>query len=110
MLVSELHPHLDDPGADARRSDFLVGAIDFCRAHDMSITQVAGHGWLVRRDPDVVDPGRVLACVEERDHDFEVMEVGGGFRWTTHTTLREAVAHLARGNAPASPVPVPVPS
>jgi len=45
--------------------------------------------------------------VEERDHDFEVMEVGGGFRWTTHTSLREAVAHLARESAPASPVPVP---
>jgi len=106
MLASKLHPHLDDPGANARRSDFLVGAIDYYHAHEMSITPVAGHGWLVRRDPDVVDPGRVLACVEERDHDFEVMEVGGGFRWTTHTSLREAVAHLARWSAPASLVPV----
>jgi len=107
MLVTELHSHLDDPGAAARRSDFLVGAIEYCHAHGMSLTQVAGHGWLVRRDPDVVDPGRVLACVEERDHDFEVMEVGGGFRWTTYTMLREAVAHLAPEIPPTSLASVP---
>ena len=69
-------------------------AANYCRSHGMSITQVFTYGWLVRREPRVGDFGGLLGCVEQRNESFEVMEIGGGFRWTTFTALRDVVTYL----------------
>lgn len=70
-------------------------ASSYCRSHRMSITQVATHGWLIRHEPRAGRFSGLIACVEERDSRFELMEIGGGFHWTTFTTFRDALTHLA---------------
>ncbi|TFC31451.1 hypothetical protein E3O55_07030 [Cryobacterium sp. MDB1-18-2] len=54
----------------------------------MSITQVSAYGWLVRRELRVGKFEGLLGCVEQRNESFEVMEIGGGMRWTAFTALR----------------------
>ena len=89
MLDSRLYPSTDD----ASTSTSFVGpnenAANYCCSHCMSITQASAYGWLVRREPRVGSFAGLLGCVEQRNESFEVMEIGGGFRWTTFTALRE---------------------
>ncbi len=94
MFATDLHLPPDGLIAGSPSVDPASGVGDYCSEHHLTLTQVAAHGWLVREEPGSGAAGRLLACVEERGHDFEVMEVGGGFRWTTFPTLGEAVEHL----------------
>lgn len=41
-------------------------------------------------------PGRFLAFIEEKDDQFEVMQFGEGFVWTSFITIDEALAHIVR--------------
>ncbi|MES2092932.1 MAG: hypothetical protein V4531_03850 [Actinomycetota bacterium] len=94
MFATDLHLPPDGVIAESPPIDTVSGLGAYCREHHLSLTQVAAHGWLVREEPGSGAAGRLLACVEERGPDFEVMEVGGGFRWTTFPTLEKAVEHL----------------
>ena len=70
---------------------------------DLVLVQVAAHGWRVcdaRRHED--DPHRLLGFVEERSGEFEVMQLGGGFHWSTFATMRDALAYLTRTSAAMS--------
>ena len=95
MLDSRLHPRTDDASKNTIPVEPDEDAANYCFSHCMSITQVSAFGWLVRREPRVGSFDGLLGCVEQRDESFEVMEIGGGFRWTTFTALRDVVTHLA---------------
>jgi|GEM_PF-3693553 len=69
-------------------------AAAYCDRHDIRLCQVASHGWLVRTADCAEGAGTVLGCIEEHLDGFELMELGGGFRWSTFGTLSEAVAQL----------------
>jgi hypothetical protein len=95
MLDSQLYPSTDDASKNTTSVDSNEDAAKYCRSHCLSITQVAAYGWLVRREPRVGNFDGLLGCVEQRNESFEVMEIGGGFRWTTFTALLDVVTHLA---------------
>ena len=95
MLDSRLYPRTGDASKSRTSDDPNEDAANYCCSHCMSITQVSAFGWLVRREPRVGSFDGLLGCVEQRDESFEVMEIGGGFRWTTFTALRDVVTHLA---------------
>ena len=95
MLDSRLYPSTDDASKNTTPVDSNEDAANYCGSHCMSITQVAAYSWLVRREPRVGNFDGLLGCVEQRNESFEVMEIGGGFRWTTFTALRDVVTHLA---------------
>jgi hypothetical protein len=78
-----------------------AGADVLCDAHSLTVTQVAAHSWLVRQEPHAQCPGGLLGRVEEREHDFDAMQIGDGFHWEPFTTLGAAVAHLI-SHQPAS--------
>ncbi|WP_158252418.1 hypothetical protein [Cryobacterium sp. Y57] len=95
MLDSRLYPRTDDASKNTTSVDPNEEAANYCCSHCMSITQVSAYGWLVRREPRVGKFDGILGCVEQRNESFEVMEIGGGFRWTTFTALLDVVTHLA---------------
>jgi hypothetical protein len=95
MLDSQLYPRTDDASKNTSSVDSNEDAAKYCRSHCLSITQVAVYGWLVRREPRLGNFDGLLGCVEQRNESFEVMEIGGGFRWTTFTALLDVVTHLA---------------
>ena len=76
-------------------ADPTEDAANYCSSHGMSITQVFAYGWLVRREPRLGRLGGLLGCVEQRNESFELMEIGGGMRWSTFTALRDVVTHLS---------------
>ena len=95
MLDSRLYPGTDDASKNATSVDLNEDAANYCRSHCMSIAQVSAYGWLVRREPRVGKFDGLIGVVEQRNESFEVMEIGGGFRWTTFTALRDVVTYLA---------------
>lgn len=88
MLDSRLYPSTDDASTSTTSVGPNEDAANYCCSHCMSITQVSAYGWLVRREPRVGSFDGLLGCVEQRNESFQVMEIGGGFRWTTFTALR----------------------
>jgi hypothetical protein len=88
MLDSRLYPSTDDASTSTTPVDTNEDVASYCCSHCMSITQVSAYGWLVRREPRVGSFDGLLGSVEQRNESFEVMEIGGGFRWTACTALR----------------------
>jgi len=88
MLDSRLCLSTDDASKITTSIDSNENAANYCCSHCMSITQASAYGWLVRREPQVEDFRGLLGFVEHRNKSFEVMEIGGGFHWTTFTALR----------------------
>ena len=88
MFDSRLYPSAD--GASERTTPVAPNedAANYCCSHCMSIAQVSAYGWLVRREPRVGNSDGLLGFVEQRNESSEVIEIGGGFRWTTFTALR----------------------
>ena len=66
----------------------------FCHDHDLELSEVSAHGWLVRSREPRGELDGLLGCIEERERRFELMQIGSNFRWTTFDTLLEALAHL----------------
>ena len=64
-------------------------AANYCCSHGRSLTQVFACGWRVRGEPRVGNFAGLLGYVEQRNESFEVMETGGGIRWTSFTMLRD---------------------
>ena len=106
MLDSRLFPGTDDGSNMTTSVDHNEDAANYCFSHCMSITQVSAYGWLVRREPRVGKFDGLLGVVEQRNEIFEVMEIGGGFRWTTFTALRDVVTYLASRAESGSTRPV----
>jgi len=94
MLNNRLCPSTDGATMNKSSVDSTEDAADYCLSHGMSITQVFAYGWVVRREPRVGNFGGLLGCVEQRNESFEVMEIGGGFRWSTFAALRDVVTYL----------------
>lgn len=69
-------------------------AAAYCDRRGIRLCQVASDGWLVRTADHSEGAGTVLGCIEEHLDGFELMELGGGFRWSTFGTLNEAVVQL----------------
>lgn len=63
-----------------------------CLAHGLRLWRAHNYGWLVRSGPDAI--GEVYACIDESGDQFELMELVGGFRWTTHSSLHLALEQL----------------
>jgi hypothetical protein len=63
-----------------------------CQAHGLRLWRADDYGWLVRTGADAT--GDVYACIDESGDEFELMELVGGFRWTTHASLHLAVERL----------------
>jgi hypothetical protein len=85
---------LEMPPAAAPAVSDSDEATAYCDRHDIRLCQVASHGWLVRTADHAEGAGAVLGCIEQHLDGFELMELGGGFRWSTFGTLSEAVAQL----------------
>ena len=99
MLDSRLCPGTDGASRNTTSVDPTEDATHYCCSHCMSITQVSAYGWLVRREPSVGKFEGLLGCVEQRNESFEVMEIGGGIRWTTFTALRALGITTGSGSA-----------
>lgn len=63
-----------------------------CLAHGLRLWRADNYGWLVRTGADTT--GDVYACIDESGNEFELMEMVGGFRWTTHSSLHLALEQL----------------
>jgi len=84
------------PLGDRLEREAHSATVDYFERRGISLSQVDTRGWLVRLMPPVDSRLSVLGCVEERDDEFELMELEGGFRWSTHPSLHAAVVHLLR--------------
>ena len=92
--LCSISPRVASPlGAGAAR-DPHVATVEFFARHGVDLTQVDRSGWLAcvsgSRSPGL----SVLGCVQEHGAEFELMELEGGFRWSTHGSLHLAVARL----------------
>ncbi|HEU0206568.1 MAG TPA: hypothetical protein VFQ74_07750 [Pseudolysinimonas sp.] len=65
---------------------------NLCWAHGFRLWRADDYGWLVRTGADTT--GAVYACIDESGDEFELMELVGGFRWTTHRSLHLALEEL----------------
>jgi hypothetical protein len=78
--------------------DPMVDEFDFCELHGLQLSPGHNHGWIVRATPSGIDAGPVLGCVEESEDQFELMQVEGGFRWSIHDSLHDALLRLVAAN------------
>ena len=74
--------------------DPIENEFEYCAANGLSLSPGRQHGWLVRTERLGQDAGRVCACIEESEDQFELMQVVGGFRWSRHETLHAALQRL----------------
>ncbi len=87
-LILRDHP----PGPSSSADSSAAGL--YCDEHGLRLDEVATHGWLVRQVSSQEAFSGLVGCIEEHHGDFEVMQIGGGFHWTTFHTLLAAVMHL----------------
>ncbi len=70
-------------------------AASACASHGLMLERMPHYGWLVRRaGPGGHQP--VIGCIDQVEDGVELMEMDGGFRWTTFRSLLDAVTHLVR--------------
>ena len=73
--------------------DWFESEAMFCTGHGLELERLPHYGWLVRR----IGLGRnrpVIACIDDVENGVELMEMHGGFRWTTFGSLHDAVTYL----------------
>jgi hypothetical protein len=78
--------------ADAPSDEDSALCSALCSAHGLRLWRAEDYGWLVRTGPDTT--GAVYACIDESGNEFELLELAGGFRWTTHPSLHQALEEL----------------
>jgi len=75
--------------------DPIESEFEYCAANGLSLSPGRNHGWIVRTDRFGHEVGPVLACIEDSEDQFELVQVAGGFRWSLHETLHSALQCLA---------------
>jgi hypothetical protein len=86
------HPHVLPETLPPR--DPHSATVDFFAHRGVGLTPISSSGWLIRATSSSAGGLSVLGCVQEHGDAFELMELEGGFRWSTHGSLHLAVAHL----------------
>jgi hypothetical protein len=74
--------------------DPIAAEYDYCVAHGLRLSPARNHGWLLREARPGAEDGPVVACVEDSEDQFELMQVSNGFRWSIHNSLHEALGRL----------------
>jgi hypothetical protein len=72
----------------------MAGESDFCARNAIGLFPARNHGWLIRAVESEGHQGAVLACIEDSEDQFELMQLVGGFRWSIHDSFHEALLRL----------------
>lgn len=81
------------PGCTATGADGTHGAPT---GEDILVRMLSASQWRVldRRWPEA-DACSLLGFIEEKNHQFEVMQLAHGFQWFTYPSLAEALNHFS---------------
>ena len=95
---------LDDSLAAATLSDH-----DFAYAlrHGLWLVQTSERGWLIEAIEHPAQSRGLLGCIEQHDGGFELMELGGGFAWSTFPTMLCVLEYMSRPSAQACATDAP---
>jgi hypothetical protein len=66
----------------------------YCERHAVGLFPARNHGWVIRAVRTPRQDGAVLGCIEESEDQFELMQLIGGFRWSLHDSLHDALRRL----------------
>jgi hypothetical protein len=66
----------------------------YCARNAIRLLPARNHGWVIRAVGTAGHDGAVLACIEDSEAQFELMQLVGGFRWSIHDSLHEALERL----------------
>jgi len=67
--------------------------VDFCEKHGLELELAPDYGWIVRAATAAHD-GEIFGCIDQLKDCVELMQIHGGFRWTTFGALRDALEEL----------------
>ena len=76
----------------------IAGQRDKYRSGELSLERAGVGSWRVCNCRVARGEGRFLAFIDEKNDEFEVMEITDDFVWTTFPTMSDAFAHVARMN------------
>ena len=76
----------------------IAGQRDKYRSGELCLERAGVGSWRVCNCRVARGEGRFLAFIDEKDDEFEVMEITDDFVWTTFPTMSDAFAHVARMN------------
>ncbi len=75
-----------------------AGQRDKYPAGELCLERAGVGSWRVCNSRVARGEGRFLAFIDEKNDEFEVMELTDDFVWTTFPTMSDAFAHVARTN------------
>ena len=75
-----------------------AGQQDTHSAGALCLERAGARSWRVCNSRVARGQGRFLAFIDEKNDEFEVMELADDFVWTTFPTMSDAFAHVARTN------------
>ena len=75
-----------------------TGQRDANPAAALCLERAGARSWRVCNSRVARGQGRFLAFIDEKDDEFEVMELADDFVWTTFHSMSDAFAHVARTN------------
>ena len=64
----------------------------------LRLERAGAKSWRVCNSRVARGQGRFLAFIDEKNDEYEVMELADDFVWTTFPTMSDAFAHVARTN------------
>jgi hypothetical protein len=86
----------DDSHSEAVALEFDPVADEYlyCVQHAVTLFPARNQGWVIRAVGIAGQDGAVLGCIEDSEDQFELMQLIGGFRWSVHDSLHEALRRL----------------
>jgi hypothetical protein len=85
---------VSDAVAVAGEFDPVLDESDYCARNALGISAARNHGWVIRAVATAGRDGAVLGCIEDSEAQFELMQLVGGFRWSIHDSLHDALERL----------------
>lgn len=76
--------------------DSVAGESDYCARNSVGLFPAGNHGWVIRAVGSAGQDGAVLGRIESSEDQFELMQLVGGFRWSIHDSLHDALERLVR--------------
>jgi len=79
---------------DSLEFDPVAGESDYCTRNAVGLFPAQNHGWVIRAVGTAGQDGAVLGRIEDSEDQFELMQLIGGFRWSIHDSLHDALQRM----------------
>ena len=85
---------IDD--SNSRVVDPAAAESAYCASNAVGLFPARNHGWVIRAVGTAGQDGAVLGCIEDSEDQFELIQLVGGFRWSIHESIHDALQRIVR--------------